>query len=129
MKFIYLITLFIIISGCKSNQPVSNNNVERSRDLERLEIMKNEILEMVKIKCKGDSDCKFVPFGSKPCGGPWEFLIYSASSSDENLLLQIVEEYNELEEKINKKHNRISDCSTPAKPELKCESSQCTEIN
>lgn len=75
--------------------------------------------------CNDDFECRFIAFGSKPCGGPWEFLIYS-TSIDTFQLMTFVADYNQLEANYNLLCNAVSDCSTPQPPTgFGCENNLC----
>lgn len=75
------------------------------------------------------SECKSLPFGSKPCGGPWSYIVYSTSESDEERLIDLVNSYNDLEEEINEAEGRASDCEFVTKPELNFENGRCVAAN
>ena len=51
--------------------------------------------------CMDGSDCSFVPLGSKPCGGPWDYLVYSMTGVNLELLWAEVEAYNAFEREPN----------------------------
>jgi len=57
-----------------------------------------------------DSECGVVAIGSKPCGGPTSYIIYSRATVDEELLLAKVEQYTELDRLINNLRHYGSDC-------------------
>ena len=102
---------------------------DEESDKERLAEMKQEILHMVGIPvCTGEQSCRFVAFGAKPCGGPWEYLIYSVDNVEEALLLRKVREYNEFEEELNAKYGYVSDCTVPNTPLLGCEDGRCVDL-
>lgn len=78
--------------------------------------------------CGGDFECRYIAFGSKPCGGPWDFLVYS-TSIDTLTLTSLVMEYNQLEANYNLNCNTVSDCSIPQPPTgFDCENNQCVPI-
>lgn len=78
--------------------------------------------------CNADFECRFIAFGSKPCGGPWEFLVYS-TSIDTLALINAVADYNQMEEQYNINCNAVSDCSTPQPPTgFSCENNQCIPL-
>lgn len=78
--------------------------------------------------CGEDFECRYLAFGSKPCGGPWEFLVYS-TSIDTLTLASLVMEYNQLETNYNLNCNTVSDCSTPQPPTgFDCENNKCVPI-
>ena len=60
--------------------------------------------------CEVDSDCQFVAFGAKPCGGPRSYLYYSKKTLDENALKSKVGDYYELDKKNNAATGVISTC-------------------
>jgi hypothetical protein len=60
--------------------------------------------------------CRTIAFGAKPCGGPWEFLVYSTQRTDSASLAVRVERYNLLESRLNTEEGRVSDCSIPSEP-------------
>jgi len=75
--------------------------------------------------CNENTECKFIPFGSKACGGPKSYLIYSTSIDVEKLEM-LVEAYNQKEADFNKKYGIISDCSAVMPPtSLTCENNTC----
>lgn len=78
--------------------------------------------------CNDNFECRYIAFGSKPCGGPWEFLVYS-TSIDTLQLMTFVTDYNQLEANYNLICNAVSDCSTPQPPtSFSCENNLCIPI-
>jgi hypothetical protein len=62
--------------------------------------------------------CKLIAFGSKPCGGPRMYLVYSTATANEVKLKQLVKEYNELEWKLNQQQKIMSECEYVREPNL-----------
>lgn len=109
--------LAITISGCNSG------GVSKS-DLDELE---SEILAIIGSAEASDSSfCKAVGFGSKPCGGHWQYLVYSSESIDESELLDLVSEYNELDAQRNQELGIGSDCQFVTEPGLSLTDGVCT---
>ena len=78
--------------------------------------------------CNENFECRYIAFGSKPCGGPWEFLFYT-TSIDTMELENLVASYNALEADYNENCDAVSDCSTPIPPiDFSCENNQCIPI-
>lgn len=94
-----------------------------------LQALKLEIQNYINsIPCDAASGCNFLAFGSKPCGGPWEYLVFS-NNVDLEWLTQKVTTYNELEHQFNLENNVISDCMMAMPPEnLGCLNNQCTVL-
>ena len=73
-------------------------------------------------------DCAYIAFGSKPCGGPWSYLVYSISI-DVDLLKSKVKQYNKMEDEYNRKHGIASDCAIVLPPtSLNCVNDKCVGV-
>lgn len=104
-------------------------SADEEGDQARLKEMREDILQMVGTPtCAEEGSCRSVGFGAKPCGGPWEYLIYSVENVDEQQLLERVREYNDFEEKLNAKYGYVSDCTVPEPPVLGCRDGRCVDL-
>lgn len=65
--------------------------------------------------CDESIGCSFLAFGSKPCGGPWGYLVFS-NAVDLQFLTAEVSEYNEMENHFNIETGAISDCAIALPP-------------
>ena len=99
---------------------IDQSDRERLRDLKRA--IDEEIGEP---RADSVAQCKYIPFGAKPCGGPWMYLVYSTARTDESKLQRLVREFNALQKKINEEEQVGSDCSVPSEPELVLENGVC----
>ena len=83
-KILFAIFIFSAILSCsKSNTDENTKEKEEAHILE----LKNEIEKMAATSiCNEGVVCKYVAFGSKPCGGPWSYLVYN-TSIDESYFL------------------------------------------
>jgi len=70
--------------------------------------------------CNGADDCASIAWGSKPCGGPWSYLVYAPGNVNVTQLEQLVSEYNQLQAEVNQLNGAVSDCAFVTKPELEC---------
>ena len=78
--------------------------------------------------CSNEFECRYIAFGAKPCGGPWEYLIYT-TSIDTLELETLVADFNEREANYNQSCGAVSDCSVPTPPTgFTCENNQCIPI-
>ena len=69
--------------------------------------------------------CRVIAFGSKPCGGPWRYLAYSAEATDSVGLTALVDEFNQLEARLNEEEGRASDCSMVQRPQIVWREGRC----
>ncbi|WP_299548099.1 hypothetical protein [Seonamhaeicola sp.] len=126
-KFLGLITvLCLLFAACLSDDSGTSSHEE---DLETLNALKTEIETLVSSSvCNDNTECKYIAFGSKPCGGPWTYLIYS-TSIDTDELESKVEQYNQLEAIFNAQYGAVSDCSVAAEPiDVICENNVCVAV-
>lgn len=118
------IALLAIVFSCTNNTESS-----KEEDLVELTALQEEIEKLVDSGvCSENFDCEYIAFGSKACGGPKTYLVFS-TSIDVELLEQKVATYNALENSFNKKWGVGSDCYfvTPP-PEVKCIDGACVGI-
>jgi uncharacterized protein YceK len=113
----------LFLSGCKSSV------TSEAEDKEKLHQMRTSILQLIgEPTCTSVGQCRYIPFGSKPCGGPWEYLIYSIAHTDPVLLATRVTEYNRFEDYMNQKYGYFSDCYVPPPPILGCLDGKCINL-
>ena len=119
---IFTILTFILISACSKNEEI---NAESSDDA-KLALLAADIESFAQNKACAGNDCKAMAMGSKPCGGPTRYIIYSLSKVDEKVLAEKVKNYTDLQKEINLKYNRVSDCSFLMPPSVDCVNGVCT---
>ena len=118
-----LIHFFATVSLC-------GNDFNESDDLARLAALKTEVLLVVgEADCSEIGECRSLPLGAKPCGGPWEYLIYSTTNSDTLRIKEKVEEYNEWNRVLNSRYGYVSDCGIAEEPQLLCLNRKCVDRN
>ena len=113
LRITFILFAILIIVSCKeSNLLVSTKDA----DEKELKVLLNEIEKMSDgITCTNASDWRFVPIGSKPCGGATHFVLYSVKINT-SLFLQKVENYTQKQKAFNVKYQVSSDCSTIVAP-------------
>ena len=99
---------------------------DRLVELNELEL---EIENLVNVsECGENFECRYIAFGSKPCGGPWCYLVYT-TSIDTLKLESLVNIYNANEEIYNFECNIVSDCSIANPPiGFECENNKCIPV-
>ena len=75
--------------------------------------------------CSSVDECRLVAFGSKPCGGPRQYLAYSIAITDSTALATAVARYNAREAEANRQNDRISDCSMVVRPTVTVVDGHC----
>lgn len=113
---------FILFSACSKETTLTPADEDQ-----QLAQLGKEIEDFAKNKaCSGgDNNCRSMAMGSKPCGGPTSYIIYSLSNTDEKQLSDKVKQYTDLQKALNIKYNRVSDCSLLAPPTVDCLNGVC----
>ena len=122
------IAVSLLACGDSDSVVGDNNGGQRTEEDDRAQLAetRREIDALV-----GDAagasieDCRYSGLGSKPCGGPWEFIIYSASSTDSTALTEKLTAYNAFEAEMNERYGYASDCSLPNAPVLAYRDGRC----
>ncbi|VAW20265.1 hypothetical protein MNBD_BACTEROID04-1484 [hydrothermal vent metagenome] len=124
-KHILKTIVMLVTISCSTNSEISLEEEERLE----LNNLKEEIELLVSQgTCTENTTCNFIAFGSKPCGGPWSYLVFD-TSINVGLLKEKVAAYNKKEAAFNIKWNIISDCSIVLPPtELACVNGKCTAV-
>ncbi len=131
MRYLVAAALIAVsLVACGDSDPVAgdNNGDQQTEEGDRAQLaeMRREIEALV-----GDAagasieDCRYSGLGSKPCGGPWDFVIYSASSTDSTALAERLTAYNAFEAEMNERYGYASDCSVPNEPVLAYGDGRC----
>ena len=125
-KFI-LVLLFLLLfsTQCEDDIPPFTQETEQ----QELAALKTEIENLANTSFCGDAfECKFIAFGSKPCGGHWGYLVYSTSIDTEELENR-VERYNREEAIYNTEWGITSDCAVNNPPvSMNCENNACVAV-
>ena len=123
--FISLSLIFLFAVGCSLEESTKNQD----SDLIALTNLGNEINVLVESSvCTDETECAFIAFGTKPCGGPWGYLVYSNSIDTDDLIAK-VERFNQMQNTYNLRYNITSDCSVVLPPDaLICEDNKCKAV-
>ncbi len=120
---IYVLLLFSSVSGCQTK------DTEREVTRQDLEEQLGAIHSFIDAgSCNEDSKCSYIAYGSKSCGGPQGYLVFS-TNIEVKTLKAMVNKYTEDEKVYNKQNGVISDCSVPAPPKIVgCKNGNCVRI-
>lgn len=116
----------LFVSGCL----LGSDNDDRERDWARVRAIEAEVDLLVGVpQCADSTLCAYIGVGSKACGGPRRYAIYSKATTDSALLAERVRYLNALEDHFNRKYGVYSDCSVPNLPRLGCVDGVCVDLN
>ncbi|MDD2985633.1 hypothetical protein [Flavobacterium sp.] len=110
----HLIKLFVLVLLLQSFQCEEDN--PSTITPEDLNLKKSEIEAYIAtFPCEEEIGCNFIAFGSKPCGGPWGYLVFSNAVDLEFLTAEVLE-YNEMQHQFNLETGAVSDCAVAVPP-------------
>ncbi len=120
-----LFAISFLSVNCSNSDANQESNVITQ---EMLDAKKAEVMILINnTSCTGA--CNYIAFGSKPCGGPKEYLLFS-SAVNLAQLEDLVTEYNEMEHQFNIQTNAVSDCAVVLPPNnIECIDGSCVIIN
>ncbi len=124
MKFLFLLMVFLVID-CNDSDAISPQEAQK----EVIDNLKIEIKNLADTSiCSEEYSCYNVGIGAKPCGGFWEYIVYS-NSIDIVTFLAKIETLNELEKEYNEKYSILSDCFMAMPPSsITCVDGKCTAV-
>ena len=120
--FSFLALLVIYCDGSGDITPQETEKVV-------IDKLKIEIKSMAEASvCSEEFTCYSVGIGAKPCGGYWEYIVYSNSIEVVDFLAKI-ETLNELEKTYNEKYMILSDCFMAMPPSsMECVEGKCVGV-
>lgn len=113
-------SIILAVSGCESTE--NSQQIDREELDRQLEEIKDLIANEA---CSEVNSCNYIAVGSKACGGPKTYLLFS-SSIDRKNLEDLVKNYNQAEANYNQKYGITSDCMIVTPPEkVECINGKC----
>ena len=79
--------------------------------------------------CSASGDCGAMPVGSKPCGGPWEYVVYCRLTTDTTRLRTVLAELERRQRDYNTKNQVGSTCDMILEPALTVRGGRCAVSN
>ena len=99
----------------------------QTSDEEALENLHREITALIgEPRCENIVHCRLLALGSRPCGGPAEYLAYSSIVGRRDVLEAKAYEYGFLQEEVNRSRKVSGNCTVLDKPRLACTNGRCT---
>lgn len=126
-KAFCLLTASLLQVGCAEDGSVLQLQTTDRATLDR---MYQEIFTMVQDRsCRHSAECAAIALGSKPCGGPWRYLVYSNSTVDKAELEARAEDLATYQAKYNEEHHIVSDCALATSADPACADGVCVDRN
>jgi hypothetical protein len=104
----------------------SSGDASDVSDQAALKSMREEITKLIgDPRCVNLVHCRVLALGSRPCGGASEYVAYSSTTGNREVLEAKAYEYTFLQEEVNRKTAAIGACSVLAEPKVACTRGRC----
>ena len=109
--------------GADSSTPNDQRAVDDTTRLARLERDARALVRTT--GCDAGTSCRSAPVGWRACGGPREYVVYCAASTDTVALLRTLEELRRAEAEHNERTGMASTCEMRLAPDIVVRGGRC----
>lgn len=76
-------------------------------------------------RCTSDSQCRSLPVGAKPCGGPAGYWAWSTEGTDAKRVLELARQQSDAQKREIEASGLLSDCRVIVDPGAACIANRC----
>ncbi len=92
-----------------------------------------ELRERIKViidgaRCNNIVNCRVLGLGSRPCGGPEEYVAFSIWDTQIDEIKSLAAEYNFLREEVDAASGTVGTCNVLTKPDVNCVNAHCVTV-
>lgn len=80
-------------------------------------------------QCDSSAQCKVLAVGSRACGGPSSYLVYSNKTANEQAVEQLSKKITSLESQFNAENSMVSICQHLMTPGAQCVENKCVKLD
>lgn len=129
---------FIVVmwlTGCVQTPPQNQNLLtELDGPLAQMQVDGRQLYQrMQKLtadkSCHTDQQCQVIGIGSRPCGGPEQFLLYSTQQTDQKMLTITNDRYTRTRQEQQQRLGLRSTCQQLIPPVPACRQQQCVLLD
>jgi len=102
-------------------------NGDGSDILTKLRTIFAQIEAETQLTASNPTQCKLLPLGHSPCGGPGFYHIYSSVGSNESRLLELAIEHRTLAQQYNQANESVGICVITPEPEIEIVNGKCSD--
>jgi len=128
------LTALFLLTGC-STVPKQTDGLVTQLDgpLAQLQVDTKQLYQRLQRlttdkSCIEDQQCRVLAVGSRPCGGPEQFLAYSSTQTDSKLLAITNDRYRKIKQEQQLRLGLLSNCQMLTEPAVQCQQQQCVLI-
>ena len=125
-----ILALLLITGACAQNVATGSQepeaNLDRGVTAEQIQQLESEARAFARAEgCTAPGQCRTAPVGDRPCGGPRDYVIYCATTTDTVVLFRKLEELRSAEQEYNRTHGLVSTCELRLPPETRLVGTTC----
>jgi len=79
-------------------------------------------------RCNNIVNCRVLGLGSRPCGGPEEYVAYSIWDTQVDEIRSLAAEYNFLREEVDAAAGIVGTCDVLTEPAVNCINARCVTV-
>jgi hypothetical protein len=122
-----LFIIALVTGGIAAQCPPEQTRL--GTDQENIARLEREARAIAKTEgCASADQCRSVPVGDRACGGPRDYIVYCARTTDSAALYRKVDELKKAEMAFNKKSGAMSTCEFRMPPTVGASGGQCKAI-
>lgn len=125
------LALFTLVLFQNCGMPASGkeDKADSVRALQdEIELTKQKIEDTIGLRCTQNSECAVMPVGDRACGGPRDYLIYSAGDTNVTELSRLAALSTSLEDAFNRTAEIVGICSIAMPPDVACVANVCEAL-
>ncbi len=110
-----------------ASQPIKTSEKEVS--VNDIKTAKKELNALIaNTQCDTSAQCKVMPVGSKACGGPSDYVVYSTKAANEGQVSSLAKQITALEKAYNTQNEMMSTCQHLTAPSTQCVENKCVKL-
>jgi len=106
-----------------------NNVIAESVSINDIKTAKAELNTLITdTQCDTSTQCRISAVGSRACGGPSSFIVYSTKSASEKQVAALSDKITKLESSYNSQKGMMSICQHLTTPSTQCVENKCVKL-
>lgn len=113
----------------ENTKNTKNNVIAESVSIDDIKTAKAELNTLITDKqCDTSTQCRISAVGSRACGGPSSFIVYSTKSASEKQVAALSDKITKLESNYNSQKGMMSICQHLTTPSTQCVENKCVKL-
>lgn len=125
-----ILALLLLTGACAQHVATGSQEPDNQTgipvDAQQIQQLETEARALARTEgCSQAGQCRTAPVGDRPCGGPRDFAVYCAATTDTVALFSKLEELKRAEQEYNRAQGLVSTCELRMPPETQLIGTTC----